>query len=77
MATLLDYLNRRGCTPGPVFIIEGGTPLCQQAFVDNIQQALTAAGLEGAKFNGHIFHIGAAITASEVGVPALHQTPPE
>ena len=69
VAALLDYLNRRGCTPGPLFITEGGTPLRRQAFVDNIQQALMAAGLEGSKFNGHSFRIGAATTASEVGVP--------
>ena len=69
VAALLDYLNRRGRTPGPLFITEGGTPLRRQAFVDNIQQALMAAGLEGSKFNGHSFRISAATTASEVGVP--------
>ena len=69
VTALLDYLNRRGYTPGPLFITEGGTPLRRQAFVDNIQQALTAVGLEGSKFNGHSFRIGAATTASEVGVP--------
>ena len=71
VAALLDYLNRRGCTPGPwpLFITEGGTPLRRQAFVDNIQRALTAAGLEGSKFKGHSFRISAATTASEVGVP--------
>ena len=69
VVALLDYLNRRGCTPGPLFITEGGTPLRRQAFVDNIQRALTAAGLEGSKFKAHSFRIGAATTASEVGVP--------
>ena len=69
VAALLDYLNRRGSSPGPLFITKGGAPLRQQVFVANIQQALTAAGLEGINFNGHSFRIGAATTASEGGIP--------
>ena len=65
---LLEYLNKRGGAPGPLFINEDHSPLCRRKLVSCIQHTLTTAGLQGAEFNGHSFHIGAATSASQAGV---------
>ena len=69
VVALLDFLNRRGSAPGPLFINSDNTPLRRRQFVERVQQALSAAGLPGASFNGHSFRIGAATSASHAGVP--------
>ena len=69
VAALLDYLNRRGSAPGPLFINPDQTPLRCRQFVTRVQEALTVAGLPGANFNGHSFRIGVATTASHAGIP--------
>lgn len=69
VAALLDYLNRRGGAPGPLFINEDKSPLRRHKFVGCVQQALTTAGLQGSDFKGHSFRIGAATAASQAGVP--------
>ena len=65
---LLDYLGSRGSTPGPLFAHPDLQPLRRHTFVEKVQQALTAAGVEGSQFNGHSFRIGAATSASAAGV---------
>ena len=62
VAALLDYLARRGRTPGPLF------QLGRRTFATNVQQALTSSGLDGRQFNSHSFRIGAATTASAAGL---------
>ena len=69
VAALLDYLNARGNTPGPLFIRQNSTPLRRKWFVTRIQHALSAAGVPGSSFNGHSFRIGAATTASAAAIP--------
>lgn len=44
-ASLLDYLNARGGTPGPLFIRQHGTPLRRKLFVAKVEQVLSAAGV--------------------------------
>lgn len=69
VAALLDYLAVRGEEAGPLFIQHNKQPLRRAYFVQQVQAALTAQGLQGSKFNGHSFRIGAASSASAGGVP--------
>ena len=68
VAALFDYLNARGGAPGPLFILQTGRPLTRAPFVAQLQQVLHQAGLPSNLFNGHSFRIGAATTASQVGI---------
>ena len=69
VAALLDYLALRGQIPGALFCLEDGRALKSRVFTASVQQALTSSGLIGTQFNGHSFRIGAATTASAVGLP--------
>lgn len=69
VAALFDYLNARGGAPGPLFVVQTGHPFTRAPFVAQLQQVLNQAGLPGNLFNGHSFRIGAATTASQVGIP--------
>lgn len=69
VSALLDYLGKRGGSPGPLFLLENGAPLRRRYFVSQIQTVLSTAGVQGSSFNGHSFRIGAATTASAVGIP--------
>ena len=66
---MLDYLARRGNYPGPVFMLADQQPLRRHRFVQEVQQALSTAGVQGTLFNGHSFRIGAATSANAAGVP--------
>ena len=69
VAALLDYLAVRGGAPGPLFITSDSHALTRSVFVQWVQAALSASGIDGSKFNGHSFRIGAATSASQAGVP--------
>ena len=69
VGALLDYLARRGGSPGPLFRLQDGGPLHRATFVHHVQAALSASCLVGANFNGHSFRIGTATSASGAGVP--------
>ena len=69
VSALLDYLVARGGAPGPLFITGDSQALTRSVFVQQVQAALSASGLDGSKFNGHSFRIGAATSASQGGVP--------
>ena len=69
VAALFDYLSLRGSSEGPLFQLEDKSPLRRRTFSVKVQQALSAAGFDGSMFNSHSFRIGAATTASAVGVP--------
>ena len=69
VAALIGFLSARGQTPGPLFCLGSGHPLRRKAFSSQVQQALSAAGLDGNLFNSHSFRIGAATTTNGVGIP--------
>ena len=69
VAALPDYLALRRQIPGALFCLEDGRPLKRRVFTASVQQVLTNSGLIGTQFNGHSFRIGAATTASAVGLP--------
>ena len=68
VTAVLSYLARRPSSPGPLFILENGTPLSRRFLIQHVRQALAVAGLDVTNFNGHSFRIGADTTASLVGI---------
>ena len=72
---LLQYLTVRNSSPGPLFILQSGTPLTRTYLVTHLQSALQQAGLDQSQYNGHSFRIGAATTAAQQGIgDAMIQT---
>ncbi len=69
VSALLAYLAVRPATPGPLFLLQSGIPLSRDALVASLCVALSSAGLDVSRFNGHSFRIGAATTAAHVGLP--------
>ena len=68
VAALLDFLGKRGGSPGPMFINANMTSMQRRQFVSKVQEALTLAGVSGANFNSHSFRVGAATSASQAGI---------
>ena len=68
MHALWAYLEKRGPSPGPLFLFHSGTLLTRAALVDRLHLALQQSGLEPTTYNGHSFRIGAATTAAECGI---------
>ncbi len=52
---------------GPFFMFEYGSLLTRGRFVARIHEAQEASGMDPAKYAGHSFHIGAAMTAAMCG----------
>ena len=65
---LLGYIKLRGSSPGPLFQRQSGGPVTKSYFVLQVKELLAEAGLPAEKFAGHSFRIGAASTASAVGL---------
>ena len=69
VSAVLSYLAIRPQTIGPLFLLDGGTPLSRRFLVTSIRAALTSSGLDISRYNGHSFRIGAATAAAEAGLP--------
>ena len=65
---MLDYLNMRGMSAGPLFKFEDGRQLTHQQFVDELCKGLKLTGIYQEKYCGHSFRSGAATTAAARGV---------
>ena len=65
---LVDYLGTRPATPGPLFLLQSGSPLTRVVLVAKVQEALQQAGLNHKDYNGHSFRIGAATSAAQKGL---------
>ena len=64
---ILSYLRLRGRAEGSLFKFKDGRMLTRLRFVEAIRDALSAAGVDESKYNGHSFRIGAATTAAAKG----------
>ncbi|KAK3742151.1 hypothetical protein QZH41_007465 [Actinostola sp. cb2023] len=64
----LDYLVRRGNSPGPLFIRQSGLPLSRSLLTSWLRSIIEGAGIPG-NFSSHSFRIGAATVAARNGVP--------
>ena len=51
----------------PFFVEEDGLPLLRNVLVERMRVALESLGVPAARYNGHSFRIGAAMTAEEQG----------
>ena len=65
---LTQYIGTRSSAPGPLFLLNNGTPLTRPYLVSHLQTALRQEGLDDTQYNGHSFRIGAATTAAQQGV---------
>ena len=65
----MSYAARCGPSPGAFFCSTTGVPLSKARFVALVRASLSRAGVSTAGYSGHSFHIGAATTAAEAGVP--------
>jgi hypothetical protein len=68
VSAMLDYLNKRGMSPGPLFRFADGRALSRQLFVEAVRDGLRKAGIDQEKYCGHSFRIGAATTAAAKGI---------
>ncbi len=68
VSAIAAYLVARGRTPGPFFKMASGVPLSRERLVQKVRAALEIAGVDAAKYSGHSFRIGAAMTAATVGI---------
>ena len=68
VAAILDYMVRRGPSPGPFFRFNDGRSLTRDRFVKAVRAALNRVGIESARYAGHSFRIGAATTAAQCGI---------
>ena len=64
---VVQYIAVRCASPGPLFVLQAGTPLTRAYLVDHLHAALQQMGLDHSSFNGHSFRIGAATTAARKG----------
>ena len=68
VTALLAYLAIRGSGPGFLFLFSDRRPLTKQRFIQRVRQALSAIGVDSSQYAGHSFRIGAATTASALGL---------
>ena len=68
VAAVAAYLAVRGNTPGPLFMLANGKPLSREMLVMRVRAALLPSGIDTSAYSGHSFRIGAATTASAVGL---------
>ena len=61
---LLAYLSLRGASPGPLFVLQDGSPLSRSLLVTEVRGALESHGLDVRGLNDHSFRIGDATTAA-------------
>ncbi|XP_062590567.1 uncharacterized protein LOC134252145 isoform X2 [Saccostrea cucullata] len=65
--SLAQYLNIRKNIEGPLFILNGGLPLTRGLFDKTLHKCLLSCGLDGTRYKGHSFRIGAATLAAQKG----------
>ena len=63
-----DFPALHGSSEGPLFTVSDGRPLTRQQLSSTVQSILHSAGYIHS-YLGHSFHIGAATTATALGVP--------
>ena len=68
VVAVLSYLAICPSTPGPFFVFSDGSPLSRERLISALSQALKDSGVDPSNFKGHSFRIGAATTATKVGL---------
>ena len=67
--SLAAYLALRPKEDGPLFLWKEGSALTRDQLVREVKSAVSMIGLDPKSYAGHSFRIGAATTASHVGIP--------
>ena len=62
-----QYLNTRGPSPGPLFILPNRSPISRAYFASQLTACLSHAGYDWSQYKCHSFRIGAATTAATRG----------
>ena len=57
---MIKYIRRRGHHPGPLFCLQDLSPVPRSVFDKQLHQCLSFCKLDGSKYKGHSFRIGAA-----------------
>ncbi len=68
MDAVLNFLQKRGSSPGSLFIFENGLPLTKAKLNSRLQAVLKLCGCPNT-FSVHSFRVGAATTAASLGFP--------
>ncbi|XP_062503959.1 uncharacterized protein LOC134180788 [Corticium candelabrum] len=68
VSSLLAYMVDRSARSGPFFIFIDSCPLSSVRLVQEVQRALSPAGLDCSGYTGHSFQIGAATTAKALDI---------
>ena len=66
---MLQYLEVRSPSQGPLFVFQSGSPLTRSSLVFHVQAALQQANIPHKAYNGHSFRIGAATMAASAAWP--------
>ena len=69
---LVQYLARRGGTPGPLFLFSDNKSLTRASFSAALNRALKELQMDRSQFKTHSFRIGAATSAKQAGVSDSH-----
>ena len=69
VATILDYMVRRGLDEGTFFMFANGSFLTRDRFVQAVRNVLSCAGVNSSAYAGCSFRIGAATMAARRGIP--------
>jgi len=69
---LVQYLSRRGSTPGPLFLSSNSKWLTRQAFGKALDKALEELQMDSSQFNTHSFRIDATTSAKQVSMSDSH-----
>ena len=65
---MVNYISERGSQPGPFFLNPDKSALTKSQFVSRFWATLQLLGFPQNDFAGHSFRIGAATTASSMGI---------
>ncbi|XP_062503943.1 uncharacterized protein LOC134180772 [Corticium candelabrum] len=68
VSSFLAYMVDRSARSGPFFIFIDSCPLSSVRLVQEVQRALSSAGLDCSGYTGHSFQIGAATTAKALDI---------
>ena len=68
VTAIVNYISERGSQPGPFFLNPDKSALTKSQFVSRFRATLQLLGFPQNDFAGHSFRIGAATTASSMGI---------
>lgn len=66
--SLVEFVQLRGNRQGPLFCCLRGKPIVRSQFDKILHKCLALCGLDGSRYKGHSFRIGAASDAAQQGL---------